>query len=223
MAPPPPPPCNWQRDATVFEVDGQDDANGHPSAVGGGEYHHHFDPTGLRLQLGDDGASHSPILGFAYDGFPVYGPWSFDNTDGTGGVVRIESSYELRTGLRPPPSATSPGGPFDGSYLEDWRYVAGLGHLDEHNGRFAETPEYPNGTYAYYVTLDANLDTMYPHIVGPDYYGVVIQANLDQTVTVPQNAVEYPISEPATLALLGLGTLTLIARRLPRRSNRECV
>jgi hypothetical protein len=74
--------CNWQRDATVWELDGQDAANGHPAEVAGGgmiggfaegEYHHHFDPTGLRAQLGDDGTSHSPILGFAYDGFPVYG------------------------------------------------------------------------------------------------------------------------------------------------------
>jgi len=72
--------CNWQRDATVFELDGQDAANGHPAEVAGGgiidgftegEYHHHFDPTGLRNQLGDDGnsdaADHTVGLG-GHDG-----------------------------------------------------------------------------------------------------------------------------------------------------------
>jgi hypothetical protein len=202
---------DWQRDATVFELDGQDAANGHPSAVGGGEYHHHFDPTGLRNQLGDDGTSHSPILGFAYDGFPVYGPFGFDNTDGTGGLVRIESSYRLRTdngGMR----MGGPGGLFDGDYLQDWEYVGGLGHVDEHNGRFAVTPEYPGGTYAYHVTLNAALETMYPHIVGPEYFGVVLQENLNQTVTVPNDVVNYPVPEPAS-CVLALAVLCLAMSR----------
>jgi hypothetical protein len=205
------PTCNWQQDATVFELAGQDAANGHPAEVAGGgmidgfkegEYHHHFDPTGLRTQLGDDGTSHSPILGFAYDGFPVYGPYGYENPDGTGGLMRMESSYQLRTGDRP----NGPGGPFDGSYLQDWEYVDGLGHLDEHNGRFAVTPEYPNGTYAYYVTLDASLDTMYPHIIGPEYFGVVIQENISQTVSVPiEFATAAIIKAQDIVAVLGPG------------------
>ena len=190
----PNPGCNWQQDATVFELDGQDAANGHPAEVAGGgmidgfkegEYHHHFDPTALRNQLGDDGSFHSPILGFAYDGFPIYGPWSSNNPDGTGGLVRMESSYRLKLG-RPPGPGSPPGGMFPlGSFIQDWAYVAGRGHLDEHNGRFAVTPEYPDGTYAYYLTLDAGLNTMYPHIIGPEYFGVVIQENISQTVSVP--------------------------------------
>ena len=27
-------------------------------------------------QLGDDGSDHSPIHGFAYDGYPIFGPLS---------------------------------------------------------------------------------------------------------------------------------------------------
>ena len=178
--------CNWQRDATVWELAGQDAANGHPAPVAGGtpiggfeegEYHHHFNPTSLRTQLGDNGTSHSPILGFAYNGFPVYGPFGFANADGTGGVVRMESSYRLKTGPRPT-GPNDPGGTYDGSYLQDWEYVAGLGHLNEHNMRFAVTPEYPGGTQAYYLTLNSGLTTMYPHIVGPNYFGVVVAENL---------------------------------------------
>lgn len=47
-----------------------------------------------------------------------------------------------------------------------------LGELDEYNGRFAVTPEYPAGTYAYYATVDASGDAAYPYLIGPQYYGI---------------------------------------------------
>ncbi len=40
--------------------------------------------------------AHSPLLGFALDGFPIYGPWAFDKPDGTGGFRRMRSGYRLR-------------------------------------------------------------------------------------------------------------------------------
>jgi len=45
-------------------------------------------------------------------------------------------------------------------------------YLDSHNGRFCVTPEYPNGTYCYFATVDANWNSTYPYLVGPTYYGV---------------------------------------------------
>ena len=112
----------------------------------------------LRSQLGDDGSGHSPILGWAFDGYPIYGPYGYAKLDGNGDVVRLASSYQLKQGTRP----SGPGGAYDGSYIEDYEYVAGSGSLDEHNGRFAITPEYPEGTYYYVVTIDANGDAAYP-------------------------------------------------------------
>ena len=50
-----------------------------------------------------------------------------------------------------------------GAYIEDHEYVEGSGHLDEFNGRFAVTPEYPEGTYAYYATVDADHNGQYPY------------------------------------------------------------
>ena len=47
-------------------------------------------------------------------------------------------------------------------------------YLDEHNGRFCVTPEYPNGIYCYFATVDANLNSAYPYVVGPTYYGNVV-------------------------------------------------
>ena len=44
------------------------------------------------------GFVHSPILGWAYDGNPIYGPYGYSNAvDATSGVVRQTSSYVLKT------------------------------------------------------------------------------------------------------------------------------
>ena len=146
----------WNQNANVVEAASFDAGMGHPQQSG--VYHYHQQPVLLRKQLGDDGTHHSPLLGFAFDGFPVYGPYGYANVDGTGGVERIDSSYAVRNiTLRttkpdgtqlsqnqygPPVSSTYP----LGYYLEDYAYTAGSGDLDQYNGRFTSTPEYPNGT-----------------------------------------------------------------------------
>ncbi|WP_194269925.1 YHYH protein [Candidatus Methylospira mobilis] len=184
----------WHQDANVFEGQSFDTAPGHPAplrnattAVSGylpGEYHHHQSPTSLREELGDDGTHHSPILGFAVDGYPIYGPYGYANPNGSGGLVRIKSSYSLRNmndrtsladGTVLPASEDGPSiaSVALGSYAEDYVYVKDSGHLDEHNGRFTVTPDYPNGTYAYFTTVDANGKGVFPYFLGPTYYGVV--------------------------------------------------
>jgi hypothetical protein len=44
--------------------------------------------------------------------------------------------------------------------------------LDDHNGRFCKTPEYPAGIYCYFATVDANWNSAYPYAVGPYFYGI---------------------------------------------------
>jgi len=56
--------------------------------------------------------------------------------------------------------------------VSNWKYLAVVGTLDYYNGRFSTTPEYPNGTYAYYMTEDAAGNPSYPYAIGPKYYGV---------------------------------------------------
>jgi len=58
-----------------------------------------------------------------------------------------------------------------GDLVEDYIYEEGIGTLDEYNGKFGPTPEYPNGTYAYYMTEDSSGNPVYPYIIGPKYYG----------------------------------------------------
>ena len=53
-----------------------------------------------------------------------------------------------------------------GRYVEDNEYVAGLGDLDQFNGRTTVTPEYPNGTYAYFVTIQEDGTPAFPYILG---------------------------------------------------------
>lgn len=152
--------------------------------------------------------THSPILGFAFDGFPICGPYGYvDPADPTSEIVRIESSYQLRdiiqrttlpdgTGL----SAALYGPSFAeaelGAYQEDYIFDATLGDLDEHNGQFTITPDYPEGTYAYFVTLDENGDTAFPHMLGPTFYGQVVS---QQSVVIPAGATEYVSPQPTNL------------------------
>jgi hypothetical protein len=50
-----------------------DSCCGHPQQSG--VYHYHKYPTCVRSPFKDDGSKHSPIIGFAFDGFPIYGPY----------------------------------------------------------------------------------------------------------------------------------------------------
>lgn len=174
----------WHQNAMHFEASGMDGCKGHPAP--GGVYHNHQMPVCVEA---NDPAHHSRIVAFAFDGFPVYGPYGYANADGSGGIVRMESSYRKRnitTRTTLPDGTQLPANLYGptvstqyplGAYIEDYEYVAGLGQLDEDNGRFCVTPDYPNGTYAYFATVDAALNTIYPYMIGPRYHGVVVTGN----------------------------------------------
>lgn len=198
------PPCpggmmavnDWNRDAIPAEKEGFDCSKAHPA---NGNYHHHQNPSAFKLDknvvstvcnLYDadglyaiDETKHSPLIGFAYDGFPIYGAYGYANTDGTGGITRIISGYQLRNiterTTHADGSAVDKGPDVNGVYFlgyfrEDYEFVAHAEafYLDEHNGRFCVTPEYPDGTYAYFATVDENWNSAYPYVVGPTFYGV---------------------------------------------------
>ena len=97
---------------------------------------------------------HSPIIGWAYDGNPIYGPYGYSSN--SGGVVTImKSGYKLNESrLDGPPTSIYP----LGFFVEDYTHYSyeDDSYLDENNGRFCVTPEYPNGTYAYFSTIDEN-------------------------------------------------------------------
>ncbi len=176
----------WNRNAYFWEGPGFDACLGHPQQQG--EYHHHVSPTCLYNQA--DSTHHSPIIGYAYDGFPIYGAYAYQDTNGTGPIVRMRSSYQMRnitvrdtlpngTALTsgnygPAVSSTYP----VGAYIEDFKFISGSGDLDSNNGRFCRTPEYPNGIYAYFVTIDAQLNPVFPYTFYGHYYGVVAAGDI---------------------------------------------
>lgn len=117
------------------------------------EYHYHTTPSHYYINdLGVDGTAHSPLVGIAADGFPVYYKYVYaDRYDNTSAIVGLSSGYSLREGDRGGDGTTAPNGTYDGQFVEDYEYK--LTDLDECNGRYGVTPEYPNGTY-YYVLTD---------------------------------------------------------------------
>lgn len=127
------------------------DAHVQPS----GKYHYHGFPSSLESTFGISAGSHSPLVGYAADGYPIYGKYVYsDPNDASSAIVELNSSYQLKSGTRPGNGVTAPDGPYDGTYTQDYEYVSGLGDLDECNGRTAVTPEFPNGTYYYVLTTD---------------------------------------------------------------------
>ena len=94
-------------------------------------------------------------MGFAFDGNPIYGPYGYTTNTG-GAVTQMRSGYilDLKSGRLP--LSNFP----EGFFIEDYTHkkTTDASALDENNGRFGVTPEYPNGTYAYFMTVN-NLQT----------------------------------------------------------------
>jgi hypothetical protein len=127
---------------------GLDQNNAHVQPTGA--YHYHGLPIGLIAKLGGD-SGQMLLIGWAADGFPIYTSFGYtDPKNAKSPLKRIRSSYKLKQGTR----SGGPGGTFDGRFSSDFVYVAGYGDLDECNGRFGITPEFPSGTYHYYITED---------------------------------------------------------------------
>ena len=173
---------------------------------GNGQYHHHAHPVCLRTQLNDNLITastgrtgtvykeksvpwqHSPIPGWSFDGYPIYGPYGYsDPANANSAIRRIKASFQLRlitqrttlptwalahhTGVSQQLSANQYGPDVSddfplGRYVEDFDFVSGAGDLDQYNGRFAITPEYPSRTYAYYTTINDDGTPAFPYIVG---------------------------------------------------------
>lgn len=147
------PNVNWEWNLEALNVNlGLDCNNAHVQPTG--KYHYHGSPT-LYLQNLNISANVMTMVGYAADGFPIYYKYAYlDPMDTNTAVVAMESSYQLKSGTRPGDGETAPCGDYNGVYSSDYEYISGLGTLDDANGRFGVTPDYPQGIY-YYVITDA--------------------------------------------------------------------
>lgn len=237
----------WSVNALWSRADGLDEAGGHSSPEFGtfnddgtltGRYHYHQTPWGLLEQIDPDnnGDMGSVIVGYAFDGYAVVGPFAYEELeDGTLDVVQMTSSYGLED------NRGVDGPSVDdyelGSFLEDFVYIEGSGTLNEYNMAFVKFDDEgrailadeddADGDWAYFLTWDVieaisgndtDLDgnVAYPYIVGPEYYGVVDEEmlNPDAVIEIGSDVTYYfqYVPEPASAGLL-IGGLLLIGRR----------
>lgn len=158
-------------------------------------------PKALRVSLNDNlnnagsepaTKTHSPIIGFAYDGNPIYGPFGHqDPLNPQSPIDRMTSSYSLINTRAGGPSLTAyPPGTFTNDYI----YSHKSGSLDENNGRFCITPDFPEGTYAYFITVDSNQVPKFPYIIGKNFYSLPVDSNYNSDINqsnIPKNAKRF--------------------------------
>jgi hypothetical protein len=129
---------------------------------------------------------HSPIIGWAYDGNPIYGPYGYIKDSNNARIIgQLKSGYNLKL------KDNRPSGYRLGYFIEDYVYTSikdgSDSYLDENNGRFCVTPEFPDGTYAYFTTIDLEFSTnsiffneklpVFPYLIGKYYNSEYIDQN----------------------------------------------
>ena len=120
---------------------------------------------------------HSSIIGWAYDGNPIYGPFGYSDPEDINSTVKIlETSYveDISKVFNRPSEFKS------GFFVDDYVFD-NSGDLDIHNGRFCKTPEFPNGVYAYFTTIDIDsngfIQGLYPFFIGKTFRSPLILDN----------------------------------------------
>ena len=133
---------------------------------------------------------HSRIIGWAKDGNPIYGPFGYEDPfNFSSQVTKLKSGYELEVSniVNRPSLDILPAGFF----VDDYKFT-NSGDLDEHNGRFTKTPEFPNGVYAYFASTKLDISTSaqteivpnFPYFIGNSFRykpedNFVLDQNLD--------------------------------------------
>ena len=139
----------------------------------------------------------SGIIGWAYDGNPIYGPFGYSNPEDKTSITRLTSGYSKDiTKVLDRPSGFA-----EGFFIEDYQYT-NSGSLDQKNGRFEKTPEFPNGVYAYHATVESSGTPTFPYFIGNEYHSETLSENqsLNQefdfkSSTLLRNTFPYKVSD----------------------------
>ena len=107
----------------------------------------------------------SPVIGFAFDGYPIYGPYGIDSNNV---LKEMTSSYRLKNG------ENGYGG------IDDWEYVQGLGDLDECNGITSTVNELDKVIYHYHASrISGSGEIGFPYFI-LCYSGIPETSNMNQ-------------------------------------------
>jgi len=140
-----------------------------------------YSVVGYSTQIGEDqfgqkSGQHSPIIGWAYDGNPIYGPFGHsDPLDSDSTIKILKTGYVLQNKSTNSIIENRTELPYDeGFFADDFLYApTSSTDLDEHNGRFCKTPDYPDGVYAYFVSIDASTkNPVFPYFIGNTYRSI---------------------------------------------------
>jgi len=128
-----------------------------------------------------DTDNHSPVVGWSFDGLPIYGPYGYTEYAANGQVVNnditnIQSGFKLKENNR----SSGPGGDHTGEFIQDYTYnpanastyagevgTPNSGELGKYNLRYGITPDSPTTPIWFYVaTIDNDGDPMFPFAIG---------------------------------------------------------
>ena len=146
-----------------------------------------YSVVGYSTQIGQDEfndipGEHSPIIGWAYDGNPIYGPRGYSNPfDNSSSIKILETGYKIHSNIKDREKLD-----FElGFFVDDYTYSPTTStDLDEHNGRYCRTPDYPNGVYAYFASINsASQKPVFPYFIGNTYRSVPSVVDSRSTIT----------------------------------------
>jgi hypothetical protein len=122
---------------------------------------------------------HSPLLGYAFDGHPIYGPLGY-NKDDSDVVSATTLAAQASFNVKLMKSSYTGGNDNDGNPT----YIQSSGDLDICNGITLPTPEFPKGIYHYVCTIELKIDGS-PKLSTDSNYGYLNEPNTIVKATYP--------------------------------------
>ena len=152
----------------------------------------------LRTSFEDYGNKVSKIIGWAYDGNPIYGPYGYTDPENDSSTPKRMISGYVENIVN---VSDRPDGFDSGYFVEDFVYD-NSGDLDDKNGRFAKTKDFPDGVYAYHALIDDTGNPVFPYFIGDTYRSNTLEENqtIDQSfdfdsVDILRNTFPYKVSD----------------------------
>ena len=194
------------------------------------KYHNKIDNTYQSVNFEETSIpQHSPIIGWAFDGSPIYGPFGYRESLNSGSEpVRMTSGYRKKLdfeNIRDQDGGIKLGNFEKGYFEEDWEWFPDPKNLDQQNGRFCVTPEFPEGVYAYFATIDASTGidknkAGFPYFIGSKYRGTTFNDfNTKEIVTLLEENLTKYVSPYNTTSISPIDSGIFLVESVPESTD----